>query len=929
MSKPKKVMDMRKAGNAAMEKEKYEKAIQLYTDALLIRNISLEDKGVLRSNRSHAYFMSALKKPDNNEDKLQSALQDADEVINIRPTWWKGYFRAGLVYKHRQEWDKAIECFEEALSLNRKLADVKDYRDECRFDKIQAESGGNVMSHGFKAEIDKTNALQKNRSKLQVELIIKNYEKLLKSKEPRMRALGCVFFGVRYVKGVDVPQNPAKGIALLEEAVEAGSPEAMVELGIFYMLGKGVVRSIRQAVRLFEKAANSDPRHQNLLGGECDGIAYAQFHIGLCYENGTGKPSDYQQACSWYEEASARGHAGAANNLAVLYSEALGGEKCLTRANKYFKLAANRGNCMAMESLAWKYLWERDVEQAESWYLLSLESGNQHSIQNKDKFYKALENVRIFVRDLAASSSFDVANVNPDDLANLFNAVERITCDKKTIAKIESLAGATVSRYWGDYEKIKRRAETGYPFAKTVLTSMCYFAESSHCFSQLFSRKMTAAEVKFIKEKVIYNLANCLRASEIIAYLQPWKIPLLFEICEGMVAGQNSSLDLVARIVYCYLLSLSNNSEFPRFSRICLRMYPDEVFFYKIQAVFFALRQNFEDSLEVCDQGLERFPMDECLLYCRAGAMKFIETISIESVVEAYKDFIEYAPFDESLIPEANYVIAYHASDEDERELYYNKGFEAELHMLPCLLPYQSRWKTLMDAFNAMGIDDNGGVPNSMASAAPRNPKLSDTKRTQCVLRHRETLKIISERMEGNLVDQLTFTPQHKQKVSECPDNIREITLQDMHPQRNVVYKERYINLVICEDPMFGLLSAVHVVVRDDNFDFINCSFYDLRHNDKTVRQSLAFGTKITIVNPYHRVAVDGNVSLRVHEQNMIIYRGNGKDNPICRYCFKENPEHACGGCRRVKYCSRNCQSDDWKDLNHKAICGLKYFDWL
>lgn len=182
------------------------------------------------------------------------------------------------------------------------------------------------------------------------ERIIKNMEKLLKSKDRKSRARGCLFFGIRFVKGIDVPQNLQKGVAFLQEAVDIGSPEAMVELAVCHMIGMGVVRNIKLAVGLFEKAAKCDAKERNSMAGEYDGIAHAQFHIGLCFANGTGKTVDYSQARRWYEKASDRNHAGAANNLAILYARGLGGAKCPTRANQYFILSANRGNLHRKET---------------------------------------------------------------------------------------------------------------------------------------------------------------------------------------------------------------------------------------------------------------------------------------------------------------------------------------------------------------------------------------------------------------------------------------------------------------------------------------------------------------------------------------------------------------------------------------------------
>lgn len=341
MSKAKKFSfnEMRKAGNAAMEKSDYEEAIKIYSEALAMSNVTDEEQVLLHSNRSHAYLTSAMECGDTGV-KVQSALQDANDVIKLRPSWWKGYFRAGRVYQFQKEWNRAIDYFNEALALNPDLVDAKNSRDECRFDQIQAEMNGNTVPHGFKEEIEKLNEVR--GLKFDAEVMVKNYEKLMQSKDPKSRATACVFFGVRCVKGVDVPQDIRKGVDLLQEAVDAGSSKAMVELGVLYMEGKVVERNIKKAVTLFEKAAKIDPKSSNCFD-EDDGVGDAQFHIGLCFESGTGKRVDYYQARQWYEKASERGHAGAANNIAILYDKGYGGQKCSTRAKKFFSLSASRG----------------------------------------------------------------------------------------------------------------------------------------------------------------------------------------------------------------------------------------------------------------------------------------------------------------------------------------------------------------------------------------------------------------------------------------------------------------------------------------------------------------------------------------------------------------------------------------------------------
>ncbi|OAV08429.1 TETRATRICOPEPTIDE REPEAT FAMILY protein [Moraxella catarrhalis] len=53
---------------------------------------------------------------------------------------------------------------------------------------------------------------------------------------------------------------------------------------------------------------------------------------------------DYYQAFKWYTKAANQGHAGAQNNLGVLYAEGLGVRQDKSNAKRYFGQACDHGN---------------------------------------------------------------------------------------------------------------------------------------------------------------------------------------------------------------------------------------------------------------------------------------------------------------------------------------------------------------------------------------------------------------------------------------------------------------------------------------------------------------------------------------------------------------------------------------------------------
>jgi TPR repeat protein len=82
-----------------------------------------------------------------------------------------------------------------------------------------------------------------------------------------------------------------------------------------------------QAARLFSPLAEQ-------------GVASAQFYLGLMYEKGRGVPQDHSTALTWFRKAAAQGYAGPQNNLGLLYERGRGVRKDLVRALMWYHVAA-------------------------------------------------------------------------------------------------------------------------------------------------------------------------------------------------------------------------------------------------------------------------------------------------------------------------------------------------------------------------------------------------------------------------------------------------------------------------------------------------------------------------------------------------------------------------------------------------------------
>ena len=82
-----------------------------------------------------------------------------------------------------------------------------------------------------------------------------------------------------------------------------------------------------QAARLFRPLAEQ-------------GIASAQFNLGVMYAKGQGVQQDYQAALKWYRKAAEQGDARAQYNLGLLYENGRGVRRDFIRAHMWYNVAA-------------------------------------------------------------------------------------------------------------------------------------------------------------------------------------------------------------------------------------------------------------------------------------------------------------------------------------------------------------------------------------------------------------------------------------------------------------------------------------------------------------------------------------------------------------------------------------------------------------
>lgn len=96
---------LRQDGKRCMQKGEHQQAIELFTQAL----VEAPSSHLVLSNRSLAY--SCL-------ERYHLALKDAERVIEMQPTWPKGYYRKGCILSEMHNYEAAVTALLDCLNIN-------------------------------------------------------------------------------------------------------------------------------------------------------------------------------------------------------------------------------------------------------------------------------------------------------------------------------------------------------------------------------------------------------------------------------------------------------------------------------------------------------------------------------------------------------------------------------------------------------------------------------------------------------------------------------------------------------------------------------------------------------------------------------------------------------------------------------------------
>ena len=174
--------------------------------------------------------------------------------------------------------------------------------------------------------------------------------------------------GMAYLLGSNFKKKDQKrGQSMIEASASSGFPMAVAKC--HYQGWNGMEEDFTKAFEMFVK-----------IEQETNGYHWAQYSLGLCYEDGHGASENRRTAVKWYTKSSEQGNHVAMNSLGICYDQldttlAFG----IGKALELYEKSAQLGNSIAMFNLGACYEESagvtKDLNTAREWYTKAAAQG--------------------------------------------------------------------------------------------------------------------------------------------------------------------------------------------------------------------------------------------------------------------------------------------------------------------------------------------------------------------------------------------------------------------------------------------------------------------------------------------------------------------------------------------------------------------------
>lgn len=357
-----------------------------------------------------------------------------------------------------------------------------------------------------------------------------------------------------------------------------------------------------------------------------------------------------------------------------------------------------------------------------------------------------------------------------------------------------------------------------------------------------------------------------------------------------------------------------------------IRRYSENHFYYLQLAKVYNAKEDYTSAKKFAAMGLEIIPRNIDLLFEMAYSSKELR-YNLDDAKKTLEIFLKKTDKDDWRVPEAYFSLGYlylsvaWTSNENLMKLIeknYKLGINAEKNRLPCFVKKTNDDKKKLVRFFDNQTSDNETkttLQTEKKSVFDIKPYLRSPTRMSLVQQHRNNI-VETKPLKGPNVYKSTALPKLVQILPERASNLKPIFLEEMNPTSDHIYYNRLLDLTIIEDPLLGF-SSIHLLAEDEKGDVVRLYVYNVDQNKK-VEETLGFGCKVAIMNPYMRLAQNVTNGIRNDEPRCLIYLG--KIENMCRFCGEQNAKYQCVKCKKANYCSKEM---DWKELNHKLVCSI------
>jgi hypothetical protein len=328
-------------------------------------------------------------------------------------------------------------------------------------------------------------------------------------------------------------------------------------------------------------------------------------------------------------------------------------------------------------------------------------------------------------------------------------------------------------------------------------------------------------------------------------------------------------------------------------------------------------------------------------------------TTKFAEAIEAYNTYEKWAPMNHRKRPEAVFAKFYcKMMQEKDMGSFIGPELKAildqESHLREQQLPHfrDDAWPSLdmlkhqSKLFNFLQSQSSSNTVSSHQSSGSQQPfdtssmRLTHPYRIERIVASRE----YDATMRSANATKVTKTPAFsKSRVQRnySADSSKPITLNEIEASTDRIYegrvlKARVVNAAFPPLPDGSLFCGIED--EEGTYEaFSMIKWYERFATPSEAANAFCSGRRIAIVNPYHRLAADGKVMIRVDDSDSVIMNAKEDIGPVCCCCTKSLEAGSvlrCAKCETAIYCSKECQVIDWKQLKHQLICNTLKAAW-